>query len=58
MKLCHREFPYLNEPTDYNLVVETPNKYFVEPGTDIKVAIEAQELVLPFKKKHLGNIIA
>lgn len=52
------EFPYLNEPTDYNLVVETPNKYFVEPGTDIKAAIEAQELVLPFKKKHLGNIIA
>ncbi|MGX6978200.1 DNA-directed RNA polymerase subunit beta' [Vagococcus elongatus] len=52
------EFPYLNEPTDYNLVVETPNKYFVEPGADIKASIQAQELILPFKKKHLGNIIA
>ena len=52
------EFPYLNEPTDYNLTVQTPDKYFVEAGTDIPAHIKEQELVLPFKKKNLGNIIA
>ncbi len=30
-----QEFPYLNEPTDFNLTVQTPDKYFVEAGTDI-----------------------
>ena len=52
------EFPYLNEPTDFNLTVQTPDKYFVEVGTDIPAHIKEQELVLPFKKKNLGNIIA
>ena len=52
------EFPYLNEPTDFNLTVQTPDKYFVEAGTDIPAHIKEQELVLPFKKKNLGNIIA
>lgn len=52
------EFPYLNEPTQYNLTVQTPDKYFVDPATDVPAHIKEQELVLPFKKKHLGNIIA
>nr|WP_211210768.1 DNA-directed RNA polymerase subunit beta' [Enterococcus saccharolyticus] len=52
------EFPYLNEPTDFNLTVQTPDKYFVEAGTDIPAFIKEQELVGPFKKKNLGNIIA
>lgn len=52
------EFPYLNEPTDFNLTVQTPDKYFVEPGTNIPEHIKQQELILPFKKKNLGNIIA
>ncbi len=52
------EFPYLNEPTDYNLTVQTPDKYFVEAGTDIPAFIKEQELILPFKKKNLGNVIA
>ncbi len=52
------EFPYLNEPTDVNLTVKTPDKYFVDPGTDIKEHIKNQELVPPFKKKNLGAIIA
>ena len=52
------EFPYLNEPTQENLEVATPDAYFVSPGTDVKAFIEAQELVPPFKKKNLGNIIA
>lgn len=29
-------FPYINEPTDYNLEVETPKKYFVDTNTDVK----------------------
>ncbi|WHZ32624.1 DNA-directed RNA polymerase subunit beta' [Desemzia incerta] len=52
------EFPYLNEPTQVNLEVQTPDKYFVEYGTDIPAFIAEQELVKPFKKKNLGNIIA
>ncbi|MDT2865891.1 DNA-directed RNA polymerase subunit beta' [Vagococcus carniphilus] len=52
------EFPYLNEPTDYNLTVQTPDKYFVEAGTDIPAFIKEQPQIGPFKKKNLGNIIA
>lgn len=52
------EFPYLNEPTDYNLTVKTPDKYFVPAGTNVPEYIATQELVGPFKKKNLGNVIA
>ncbi|WP_075620200.1 DNA-directed RNA polymerase subunit beta' [Paenisporosarcina indica] len=51
-------FPYINEPTDFNLQVETPSKYFVPTTTDVRKHIEEMELVSPFKKKILGNIIA
>ncbi|AXY26638.1 DNA-directed RNA polymerase subunit beta' [Suicoccus acidiformans] len=57
-EIMPKEFPYLNEPTMDNLTNRTPDKYFLEPGTDVKEAIEAMELVDPFKKKNLGNIIA
>jgi len=53
-----KEFPYLNEPTDFNLAVQTPDKYFVAPGEDVAAFIKEQPLILPFKKKNLGNIIA
>ncbi|EUJ28091.1 DNA-directed RNA polymerase subunit beta' [Listeria cornellensis FSL F6-0969] len=46
-------FPYINEPTDYNLEVETPKKYFVDTNTDVKKHIQEQEIVDPFKKKNL-----
>src|SRR5699024_6344065 len=52
------EFPYLNEPTQSNLEEQTPDHYFVPYGTDIPAHIKEQELVKPFKKKNLGNIIA
>ena len=52
------EFPYLNEPSNENLTQKTPDKYFLEPGTNVPEAIQAMEPVAPFKKKHLGNIIA
>ncbi|WP_226683671.1 DNA-directed RNA polymerase subunit beta' [Sutcliffiella horikoshii] len=51
-------FPYINEPTKFNLEVNTPEKYFVEKGANVKEAIQAQEIIDPFKKKILGNIIA
>ncbi len=51
-------FPYINEPTDFNLQVETPSKYFVPTTTDVRNHIREMELVSPFKKKILGNIIA
>lgn len=51
-------FPYINEPTDFNLQVETPSKYFVPTTTDVRTHIAEAELVSPFKKPILGNIIA
>ena len=52
------EFPYLNEPSMENLEVATPDKYFLDPGSNIKEEIAKQPIVLPFKKKNLGQIIA
>lgn len=51
-------FPYINEPTKHNLEVETPDHYFVDPSTDIKEEIKKRDLVPPFKKGMLGDIIA
>ncbi|MEL3973420.1 DNA-directed RNA polymerase subunit beta' [Rossellomorea oryzaecorticis] len=51
-------FPFINEPTKTNLEEATPEKYFVDPGTDIKEEIKNRELINPFKKGFLGNIIA
>nr|WP_018659658.1 DNA-directed RNA polymerase subunit beta' [Allofustis seminis] len=53
-----KEFPYLNEPSIYNLEEQTPDKYFVPYGVDIKAAIREMPIVSPFKKKDLGNVIA
>jgi DNA-directed RNA polymerase subunit beta' len=57
-RILPESFPYINEPTVYNLEVATPEKYFVEPGTDIAAEIKSRELVSPFKKGILGDIIA
>ncbi|WP_428910381.1 DNA-directed RNA polymerase subunit beta' [Niallia sp. Krafla_26] len=57
-EILPKSFPYINEPTSHNLEVETPAKYFVDPGTDVHAAIKEMPLVAPFKKKILGNIIA
>ncbi|MFD1337173.1 DNA-directed RNA polymerase subunit beta' [Oceanobacillus iheyensis] len=51
-------FPYINEPTQLNLEEKTPENYFVDPGTSIKEEIQSRELVKPFKKGFLGDIIA
>ena len=52
------EFPFLNEPTDANLHDVTPGNYFVPKGTDIKAHLGQVNLVSPFKKKFLGEVIA
>ncbi|RSK25084.1 DNA-directed RNA polymerase subunit beta' [Bhargavaea beijingensis] len=57
-EILPESFPYINEPTDHNLQVETPEKYFINPTEDVKAKIQEAELVQPFKKKILGNIIA
>ncbi len=51
-------FPYLNEATKINLETETPSRYFLAPGTNLKAAIKAMTVVDPFKKKFLSMIIA
>ncbi len=51
-------FPYINEPTRSNLEVETPANYFLDRGADIKEEISKRELITPFKKGILGDIIA
>ncbi len=56
------EFPYLNEPTDYNLTNETPIKYFLVPGKngyeESYNELLARDEVTPFKKKFITRIIA
>ena len=51
-------FPFVNEGTKENIENITPNKYFLEMGTNIPEAISKMELVTPFVKKNLESIIA
>lgn len=52
------DFPYVNEPTDYNLTKALPEKYLFKPST--KEAYDAMinlPEVDPFKKKFIAKII-
>ncbi len=51
-------FPYINEGTKENIENITPNKYFLEMGTNIPEAIKKMELVQPFVQKTLEMLIA
>ena len=51
-------FQYINEGTDDNIENITPNKYFLDKGTDIKEAISKMDLVKPFSKGTLTKLIA
>lgn len=51
-------FPYMNEPTQENLEVKTPDKYFVEKGSNVKEELAKRAEINPFKKGILGDIIA
>ncbi|HET7522224.1 MAG TPA: DNA-directed RNA polymerase subunit beta' [Bacillales bacterium] len=57
-EIMPESFPYINEPTRYNLEVATPEKYFVPTGTDIQKELEGRDVVSPFKKGILGDVIA
>ncbi|MBO0587280.1 DNA-directed RNA polymerase subunit beta' [Sporosarcina sp. E16_8] len=57
-EILPKSFPYINEPSDFNLQIETPDKYFVSGTVNIREHVAEQELIEPFKKKILGNIIA
>ncbi|MDU4233530.1 MAG: DNA-directed RNA polymerase subunit beta' [Staphylococcus epidermidis] len=55
-------FAYINEPSQDNLERTTPDKYFVDPTQlgegGLKEYFDNTELIEPFNKKFLGNIIA
>ncbi len=52
------EFPYINEPTAFNLQEETPDEYIVPMDTDVKSLYAERDIVKPFKKGFLGDVIA
>ena len=51
-------FQYLNEGTKDNIEGITPNKYFLDMGTNIPEAIAEMPIGKPFIKKTLSQIIA
>ncbi len=57
-EIIPESFPYINEPTKENLEVRTPDKYFLDKGVNVKEEIAKREVVPPFKKGMLGDIIA
>ncbi|GGJ93209.1 DNA-directed RNA polymerase subunit beta' [Lentibacillus kapialis] len=57
-EILPESFPYINEPTKSNLEIKTPAKYFVEQGTDVAEEIKERDIIPPFKKGILGDIIA
>ena len=51
------DFPFLNEVSKENFE-KTPDKYFIQPGTNVKEFIVNLPKVPAFKKKDLGTVIA
>ena len=51
-------FPFVNEGTKENIEGVTPDKYFLPMGANIPEEIAKMELVSPFIKKTLGQLIA
>ena len=51
------DFPYLNEPTEANLHA-IDDRFFLEPGTDIKAHFAETPILPPFKKGFLSDIVA
>ena len=52
------EFPYINEPTKYNLQNETPDCYFLDVKKNTVEEMLARPETAPFIKKTLSMIIA
>src|SRR5699024_12279992 len=57
-EIIPQDFPYINEPTRSNLEEKIPDKYFLDKGTNVKEEIAKREVIPPFKKGILGDIIA
>ncbi len=51
-------FAFINEPTDENINNITPNKYFLDKGSNIPEEIKKMDLVKPFIKSTLEKVIA
>ncbi|MEQ6376610.1 DNA-directed RNA polymerase subunit beta' [Bacillaceae bacterium S4-13-58] len=51
-------FPYINEPTRFNLEVKTPEMYFVDQATNVREELDKRDSISPFKKGILGDVIA
>ena len=51
-------YQYLNEPSKENIENATPDKFFIEKGTDLKEAVKIMELSKPFVKGDLSKLIA
>ncbi|WP_134644938.1 DNA-directed RNA polymerase subunit beta' [Weissella cibaria] len=51
------DFPYLNEPTEASLHA-IDDRFFMEPGTDIKAHFAETPILPPFKKGYLSDIVA
>lgn len=52
------DFPFLNEPTQDNIVNGVAPKYFIQAGEDIHAYLSDAPLIDPFKKGFLSDIIA
>ena len=50
--------PFLNEPSETNLVDGVPEKYFLKAGEDVHQRLRDMPLTDPFKKGYLSDIIA
>lgn len=57
-EILPESFPYINEPTQGNLEIETPAEYFITSDVNIKEEIQKRDIIKPFKKGFLGDIIA
>ncbi|MFA5602547.1 MAG: DNA-directed RNA polymerase subunit beta' [Bacilli bacterium] len=51
-------FPYINEPTTVNIETITPFAHFIKKGENIVDFIKGKEIIAPFAKATLGNVIA
>ena len=52
------ELPFLDEPTQDNIVNGVPDKHFIQSGEDIHAYLADAPLIDPFKKSFLSKIIA
>ena len=57
-EILPHELPFLNEPTQANIVTGVPDKYFIASGEDIHAYLADAPLIDPFKKGFLSDIIA